>query len=224
MQPPELLFESPPALVVNKSAGLPVYPGRAGGPSLEDFFPLWRRGNQGPWAVHRLDQDTAGCLLIARKKSFLIEAQTLLATGAAQKLYWAVLSGVPHAVQGCVEAPLVKVTQGRQWRMVVASAGAPARTLWRVLGVHAGRALVEFTLLTGRTHQIRAHAAHLGCPVQGDPVYGHGVGMMCLLARSLSLPESASVPVAAVAPVPAHMLQIVEACLGQSPNLVANIQ
>lgn len=209
---PEILFENAMALVVDKPAGLPVYPGRAGGPGVEDFFSLWRRGRQGPWAVHRLDQDTSGCLLIARKKSFLLEAQQIMAAGEAQKIYWAVVVGAPKTEQGCVDAPLAKFTQGRRWRMVVAPQGALARTLWRVLGTHAGRSLVEFTLLTGRTHQIRAHAAHLGCPVQGDPVYGDGVGPMCLLARSLSLPTS--IPVAAIAPVPAHMNDMVNMCLG----------
>lgn len=211
MSPPSILFENAMALVVDKPAGLPVYAGRAGGPSIEDFFPLWRKGGQGPWSVHRLDQDTSGCLLIARKKSFLRAAQAAMEAGEAQKIYWAVVVGVPNATQGCIDAPLVKVTQGRRWRMHVAANGAPARTLWRVLGVHEGRSLLEFTLLTGRTHQIRAHAAHLGHPVQGDPVYGEGQGMMCLLARSLSLPTVGQV--AAVAPVPAHMRALVSACL-----------
>lgn len=211
MLSPDILFESSTALVVNKPAGLPVYSGRAGGASIEDFFPLWRRGKTGPWAVHRLDQDTAGCLLVARGKSFLHEAQNLMASGGAQKLYWAVLCKVPVQAEGCVDAPLAKLTQGRLWRMAVTPGGASARTMWRVLGTHAGRALVEFTLLTGRTHQIRVHAAYLGCPVQGDPVYGDGKGAMCLLARSLSLPTS--LPVAAVAPVPMHMQEAVQACL-----------
>lgn len=209
---PDILFENAMALVVDKPAGLPVYPGRAGGPGVEDFFPLWRRGKQGPWAVHRLDQDTAGCLLIARKKSFLLEAQRVMAAGEAEKIYWAVVVGGPKAAQGCVDAPLAKVTQGRRWRMAVAPQGAPARTLWRVLGAHEGRTLVEFTLLTGRTHQIRVHAAHLGCPVQGDPVYGDGTGPLCLLARSLSLPTS--IPVVSIAPVPPHMHDMVQNCLG----------
>lgn len=211
MVAPEILFETAAALVVNKPAGLPVYPGRAGGASLEDFFPLWRRGKNGPWAVHRLDQDTSGCLLVARKKAFLQEAQTLMASGEARKIYWALLCGMPAAAEGCVDAPLAKVTQGRHWHMAVRADGAPARTLWRVLGRYEGQALVEFTLLTGRTHQIRVHAAHLGCPVQGDPVYGNGQGGMCLLARSLALPTSPAVE--ALAPVPAHMRLAVQRCL-----------
>lgn len=200
--------------MVNKPAGLPVYAGRAGGASIEDFFPGWRRGKTGPWLAHRLDQDTAGCLLIARKKAFLLEAQALLAEaeGNAEKLYWAILQGVPHGAAGEINVPLTKVTKGRRWRMAAAADGAPARTLWRLLGVHGGNALVEFTLLTGRTHQIRAHAAQLGHPVLGDAVYGDGHGQMCLLARRLALPLAE--PVVATAPPPPHMAEFVEACLG----------
>ncbi len=198
--------------MVNKPAGLPVYPGRAGGPSIEDFFPAWRRGKTGPWLAHRLDQDTAGCLLIARKKSFLLEAQALMASGGAEKIYWAVLRGVPTASQGEIDAPLAKITEGRRWRMAVAAEGAPARSLWRVLGTKGGNALVEFSLLTGRTHQVRAHAAHLGHPVLGDPVYGDGLGKMCLLARRLCLPVAQAIDV--TAPPPPHMEAFVEACLG----------
>ena len=211
-QPPEILFQDNRAMVVNKPAGLPVYAGRVGGASVEDFFPVWRRGKTGPWLAHRLDQDTAGCLLIARKKAFLLEAQMLMAAGGAEKIYWAVLRGVPEASAGEIDAPLAKITEGRQWRMAVAANGQPARTLWRVLGAYGGDALVEFTLLTGRTHQIRVHAAHLGHPVQGDAVYGGGEGMMCLMARRLAL--KLAQPIEATAPPPAHMSPFVEACLG----------
>ncbi len=212
-QPIEILFQDDRALVVNKPAGLPVYAGRAGGPSIEDGFPAWRRGKTGPWAAHRLDQDTAGCLLIARKKAFLLEAQAMMAEGGkAEKIYWAGLRGVPDGPAGEIDAPLKKLTQGKSWRMAVQAQGAPARTSWRLLGTQGGNALVEFTLLTGRTHQIRAHAAHLGHPVLGDPVYGDGQGKMCLLARRLALPLTPAID--ATAPPPAHMADFVERCLG----------
>ncbi len=213
-QPPDILFQDSRALVVNKPAGLPVYPGRSGGLSVEDFFPIWRRGKIGPWLVHRLDQDTAGCLLIARKKAFLLQAQELMGDGEgkAEKIYWAILRGVPVEEAGEICVPLTKVTLRRRWNMAPAVDGQPARTLWRTLGVHGGNALVEFTLLTGRTHQVRAHAAYLGHPVLGDGVYGGGDGPMCLLARRLTLPLPE--PVGANAPPPAHMAAFVETCLG----------
>ena len=211
---PDILFEDSRALVLNKPAGLPVHPSRAGGASVEDFFSAWRRGKNGPWLAHRLDQDTAGCLLVARKKGFLLEAQAMLGEGEgrAEKIYWAILRGAPCGEAGEIDAPLTKATQGRRWHMAVAANGQPARTLWRLLGTQGGHALVEFSLLTGRTHQIRVHAAHMGHPVLGDPVYGGGEGQMCLLARKLVLPLAE--PVIATAPPPPHMAAFVEACLG----------
>lgn len=211
MHPPSLLYSSTSALVVDKPAGLPVYAGRAGGASVESFFPHWRQGKNGPWAVHRLDQDTSGCLLIARKKSFLVEAQALMAQGNAEKLYWALVQGVPEGMQGRIDAPLTKVTRGHHWRMEVDPQGDAASTLWRVLGSVNQTTLIEFTLLTGRTHQIRAHAAHWGHPVLADPVYGQAGGMMCLMARSLRLP--AATPIFAQAQPPGHMRVMVEKCL-----------
>jgi 23S rRNA-/tRNA-specific pseudouridylate synthase len=82
-----------------------------------------------------------------------------------------------------------------------------------VLGAAEGRALVEFSPRTGRTHQIRVHAAQIGCPIMGDAVYGSGAGRLHLLAKALRL-EVAGEVLAAVAPVPAHMKLAVEACGG----------
>ena len=211
-KPPEILLRDRAFLIIDKPMGLPVHPGRAGGASVEDFFQRWRRGRQGPWLAHRLDQDTAGCLVIALKKEFLLQAQGLFAAGAVRKTYWAVVRGVPGEAAGVIDAPLIKLTEERRWKMVPDAAGQTAVTEWRVLGSHADMALLEFSPKTGRTHQIRAHAALLGHPILGDAVYGGGAGPMQLLARAISLPTT---PVAeATAPVPAHMREYVEACGG----------
>lgn len=209
---PPVLVRKNEFLVIDKPAGLPVHPGRAGGASVEDFFPAWRHGKQGPWLAHRLDQDTAGCLLIARKKSFLLQAQAAFAAGQAEKIYWAVVQGVPVQKEGVIEAALAKQTQGRRWKMAHDPQGEAAVTQWRCLGAAGDRALIEFRPKTGRTHQIRAHAALLGHPILGDAVYGAGQGMLQLLARGLCLPMDP--PVAALAPVPAHMAANLEACGG----------
>lgn len=198
-------------MILNKPAGLPVHPGRAGGPCVEDFFPGWRRGKTGPWLAHRLDTDTSGCLLVATKKAFLLEAQALFAAGEVKKTYWALVQGV-LAGQCMIDAPVAKVTQGRAWKMAVQEDGLRAVTEWRVLGSAQGVSLVEFLPRTGRTHQIRVHAAHLGHPILGDTVYGGPEGKLCLLARALEVPVHP--PISAIAPVPEHMRALVEACGG----------
>jgi tRNA pseudouridine32 synthase/23S rRNA pseudouridine746 synthase len=207
---PAILFRDKRFLVINKSAGLPVHPGRAGGASVEDFFPEWRLGGQGPWLAHRLDQDTAGCLVIALKKSALIAAQALFAGGGAEKTYWAVVRGVPGEASGVVDLPLGKVTTGREWKMREQKDAPAAVTEWRLMGQGAGMAWLEFSPRTGRTHQIRAHAAAMGHPIVGDPVYGGGAGVLHLLARRINLPLDP--PVMAEAPVPPHMREKLLSC------------
>jgi len=207
---PAVLYQDRRFLIVNKPAGLPVHAGRAGGPSVEDYFPQWRLGKDGPWLAHRLDQDTAGCLVIALKKSALLAAQKCFAEGRAQKTYWAVVRGVPAAAEGVVDLPLAKVTQGRAWKMAPDKVGAPAVTEWRLMARGPNMSLLEFSPRTGRTHQIRAHAAALGHPILGDMVYGGGSGPLHLLARKIVLPLE---PVlTAQAPVPAHMAAAMKAC------------
>jgi len=207
---PVVLFRDARFLVIDKPAGLPVHAGRAGGASVEDYFALWRRGRQGPWLAHRLDQDTAGCLVVALKKSALIAAQSLFATGAVEKTYWAVVLGAPAAAAGVVDLALAKVTEGKTWKMAGGAGGQAAVTEWSVLGRGKDVAWVEFRPKTGRTHQVRAHAAALGHPVAGDAVYGGGAGRLMLLARKIVLPLDPAV--VAEAPVPAHMREKLREC------------
>ena len=190
--------------MLDKPAGLPVHAGPRGGPSVEDCFPLLGRRTDGPWLAHRLDADTAGCLLVALRKAPLLEAQACFAAGRARKTYWAVVAPPPGGNAGVIDQPLARHTDRTGWRMRADPAGQPARTEWRVLSRDDRHAWLELRLLTGRTHQARVHCALLGSPILGDPVYGPaGTARLHLLARALALPLEP--PVAAVAEPPAHM-------------------
>ena len=201
-----VLFLDGEALVIDKPAGLPVDPPRAGGISLENHLSHLTFGfRRWPVAVHRLDRDTSGCLLLSRNPKAHARFQQAFEAGAVTKRYVAILDGVPAAAAGTVDLPLAKVSSAeRGWRMTGNPRGKAARTGWRVLAEHDGRALVEFRPQTGRTHQIRVHALEgLGAAVTGDPVYGaaHPGGMM-LHAIALSLPRAGKADVAAEAPWP----------------------
>ena len=202
---PPILFRSDGLVVLDKPAGLPVHAGPRGGASVEDWFGQLSRRRTGPWLAHRLDTDTSGCLVIALRKAALIEAQALFAGGQVSKTYWAIVEHGPAGESGLIDAPLVKRSRPGAWRMEVDPSGQGARTAWRVLGRNGGRAWLELMPQTGRTHQVRIHCAHLGCPLVGDPVYGKPDGeRLQLLARAIALPMAD--PVSATAPPPPHML------------------
>ncbi|WP_319613212.1 RluA family pseudouridine synthase [Acidiphilium acidophilum] len=200
---PPILYQSTHLLIIDKPAGLACHAGPRGGSSVEDFFPQWRRGHDGPWLAHRLDADTAGCLAIARRKTTLIALQKAFAAHAVRKIYWAVVQGVPKASGGTIAVPLRKQTDPTGWRMVGGPGGQPAVTDWRVIAAAQGRAVLELSPRTGRTHQLRVHCAGMGHPIIGDPVYGKAGRGLCLLARRLMLPLDPLVT--AVAAVPDHM-------------------
>ncbi|MDD2876242.1 MAG: RNA pseudouridine synthase [Acidiphilium sp.] len=200
---PPILYQSTRLLIIDKPAGLACHAGPHSGASVEDFFPYWRRGHDGPWLAHRLDTDTAGCLAIARRKTTLIALQAAFAAHTVQKTYWAVVRGVPHDSAGTITTPLSKQTDPSGWRMVANSRGLPAVTDWHVLARGSGRALLELTPGTGRTHQLRVHCAGMGHPIIGDPVYGTAAEGLCLLARRLVLPLDPRVEVEAS--MPAHI-------------------
>lgn len=199
-------------MILDKPAGIAVHAGPRGGASLEDWLPALRMGKRHlPQPAHRLDADTAGCLALGRTKPALARLGAIFAGGRAEKIYWAALRGTLPEREGMVDAPLHKISSAaRGWRMEVHQDGHSARTSWRVLGVSGNLSWVELRPATGRTHQLRVHCAHLGCPILGDTLYGGGAGPMHLLARSLTLPLDP--PIGATAPVPAHMRTALIAC------------
>jgi tRNA pseudouridine32 synthase/23S rRNA pseudouridine746 synthase len=207
---PQILFQDNRFIIINKPAGLPVHATREGGPNVEDYFHLWSRAKSGPWLAHRLDRDTAGCLVIALKKSALIAAQAMFAGGEVAKTYWALVAGTPENDAGEIDLPLAKLTTGKSWKMAPAAGAAAAATSWRRRGAAHGGAWLELHPHTGRTHQIRAHCAAIGHPIIGDAIYGGGAGRLCLLARAISLPLQP--PVGAIAPVPPHMAEGLMKC------------
>ena len=207
---PPVLFRDDRFVVLDKPAGLAVHPGPRGGASVEDWFPLLSRRKDGPWLAHRLDADTAGCLVVALRRAALIAAQAAFAEGRVHKTYWAVVRGAPAQTSGTIDAPLRRVSTKGGWRMVVDAAGQTAATDWRLCGRDGDIAWLELFPHTGRTHQVRVHCAALGCPVLGDPVYGGGAGRLHLLARAITLPVDP--PVAATAEPPAHMRDALRRC------------
>lgn len=206
---PEILFQSNHLIIINKPAGLAVHSGPRTAASVEDFFPLWRRGDDGPWLAHRLDADTAGCLVIARRKSTLKLLQQAFAANRVRKTYWAIVHGIPPQGQDLIDLPLAKTSAPPGWRMMPDGSGQRARTCWRRLGQAGKQAWLELKPETGRTHQLRAHCAAIGHPILGDPVYAGEPPPMHLLSRAVTLPLEPLVT--AVAPPPPHMLKALEA-------------
>jgi len=200
-----VLFLDGEALVIDKPAGLAVHAGPSTRASLEDHLMELRFGfHRPPSPVHRLDRDTSGCLLLARNPKAHKRFARAFDEGLVEKSYVAILSGIPSEMSGTVDLPLIKISSREQgWRIVPDPNGKPSLTDWRVSITKNGRAMVLFTPRTGRTHQLRVHAAvGLGMPIAGDPVYGDGAGPMLLHALSLEVPREGKAPVTARAPLP----------------------
>jgi tRNA pseudouridine32 synthase/23S rRNA pseudouridine746 synthase len=170
-----IIFIDAEAMVIDKPAGLPVDRPRAGGPSVESRIDELKAGfKRPPVAMHRLDQDTSGCLLLARNPKAVKRIQASFELGEVRKSYLAVVAGELAEEEGLIDLPLAKVSTARDgWRMTVDEGGKPSRTRWRRIASAAGQTLVELRPETGRTHQLRIHAARgLEAPIVGDPVYG----------------------------------------------------
>ncbi len=212
-----LLYEDDFVIVLNKPAGLATQ----GGPGIvrhvDRLAAAYRRHREDemPRLVHRLDRDTSGVLILARDGRSAAVLARAFKGRTARKLYWALVRGVPRGAQGEISAPLAKVGGRGGERVEISPAGKPARTRWRRLERAGTRAAwLALEPLTGRTHQLRAHLAHIGHPIVGDGKYGGrdaflGGGIadrLHLHARRIRLPHPSGEGLLDIcAPLPPHM-------------------
>ncbi len=167
-----IVFEDADYLVLDKPAGLASH----GGSGINfGAIELLRaaRPNETLELAHRLDRDTSGILVLARKRSALLAVQELIRSGDVTKQYLALLAGNPPRAKFDVNVPLRKsILQGGERMVRVDDAGKPALTTFKVIDSFAGASLAQVTLHTGRTHQIRVHSQYAEFPVAGDEKYG----------------------------------------------------
>jgi 23S rRNA pseudouridine1911/1915/1917 synthase len=178
--PLDIMYEDEHLIVLNKPAGMVVHPG-AGNVSGTLVSALLHHcgslsligGVERPGIVHRLDKETSGCLVVAKNDRAHHSLAAQFANREVKKTYLAVTAGVPRYRAGKVDAPIARHRVHRQ-KMAVSEPGdgRDALTEYTVLASANGRALIECKPRTGRTHQIRVHLRHLGCPILGDPLYG----------------------------------------------------
>lgn len=172
--PLDLVWEDEDVVVVNKAPGVLVHPGHGHFSDTLGNFLMYHYQQTGQECdfhpVHRLDKGTSGLLVVAKHPHAQEQLKQQLHTDAFRRVYLAVCDATPPAPSDTVDAPIGLASDSRA--RAVCAQGQPARTHYRVLQAWEGGSLVQLELDTGRTHQIRVHMAHLGCPLTGDFLYG----------------------------------------------------
>lgn len=170
-----ILLELPGLLVVNKPSGIAVHGGSGVNLGLIEALRQMRPEDRHLELVHRLDKDTSGCIMIARKRSVLRSLQDQLRERhKITKIYYALVEGSWPKRKHVVEAPLLKLEAAGGSRMVkIHPDGKSSRTKFKILQRYEDCTLVEAHPITGRTHQIRVHAQSVGCGLVGDDKYGN---------------------------------------------------
>lgn len=209
-----ILYEDMRILVLDKPAGLAVHGGSSISLGLIEALRLLRPASKDLELAHRLDRGTSGCLLLAKRRSTLRALHELLREGRVDKRYLTLVKGRWPEATSEIDAPLVTRRVGGEARVKVDESGKEARSTFRIVDRFGKTAtLLEVSIDTGRTHQIRVHAAHAGHPVAGDERYGDedfneylksfGLKRMFLHAHSLAFdwPDSGE-PFNASAPLP----------------------
>lgn len=191
----EILWEDEYLLVVNKPAGMLSVPGKEERESVYSWLKARYPQATGPLIVHRLDMATSGLLLIAKTKEVHQNLQAQFKNRTVKKRYVALLEGRLSQTEGIIDLPLSPDFCDRPRQMVNTQHGKPALTRYRVMAVSSQRTRIVFYPLTGRTHQLRVHAAHpagLNCPILGDELYGKKADRMYLHAECLEFTHPVS--------------------------------
>ncbi|MDN4503350.1 23S rRNA pseudouridine(955/2504/2580) synthase RluC [Alteromonadaceae bacterium BrNp21-10] len=182
-----ILFEDDVLIVVNKPSGMAVHGGSGLSFGLIEALRALRPTQKFMELVHRLDRDTSGILLVAKKRSTLKHLHEQLREKTMDKRYWALVKGQWPENRFKVKAPLLKNTLQSGERMVcVNEEGKPSETRYRILKTFADCTLVEASPITGRTHQIRVHCLHAGHAIAGDSKYGESAFDQTLQPLGLS--------------------------------------
>ena len=222
-----IVFEDARLLVVNKPSGVASHGGSGiSFGAIETLRAL--RPRESLELVHRLDRDTSGVLMVAKKRSALSELQALMRedhgrAGGIRKRYLALLAGrMPDGTMS-VDAPLhVGLRQGGERHVQVSNGGKPSLSHFKLLERRGGQSYCEVRIETGRTHQIRAHAQHIGHPVAGDDKYGdpeanarlrRDIGLKRLFLHAASLEfalDAGKTPYVLNAPLPAELLDALD--------------
>ena len=186
----ETVYEDPWLMVVNKPAGMLSVPGKGSQPSVQSLLQSHATSPDGLLTVHRLDMDTSGLLILAKTRSVQQLLQRQFEERQVKKRYVALLDGRVEQAQGTIALPLCPNPMDRPRQMVHPRLGKQAITRYEVIAYHGEETRIAFYPETGRTHQLRVHAAHpsgLHCPIVGDRLYGKEEGSrLCLHAEQIA--------------------------------------
>lgn len=179
-----VIYEDDDMIIINKPSGIATQGGTKVKNSVDDILSAIYPNK--PKLVHRLDKDTSGILLVAKNRKTAEEAASEFKSRETKKTYIAVVNGCPSPKKGEISAPLLK---HNNTAMIIDDKGKEAVTEYQVIKRNASFSLLELRPLTGRTHQLRVHCKHIGCPIVGDDKYGEkdNEQKLCLHAKMLEI-------------------------------------